>query len=191
MAHARRSPQQRAPSSSISSPFLSRRKVSKRATSRLTTDASSHFVSSSFLNGIRPPLVPLQANLRRLPSRIRIALKDNDLCPLMRDSSHVITGCKRKRVVSINENARNQNRLAHGTKRQRTAFEIRGSKRRIATSEESLSEMEIDVASTVETQTDDSDAYEGEDRVEQESDENGDSCTPAYFHYFPFPIWTL
>jgi len=185
MAHARRSPQHRAPSSSISSPFPTRRKVSKRATSRLASDASSYFVSSPFLNGIRPPLVPLQANLRRLPSRIRIAVKDGDLGP-MRDSSHVIAGSKRKRVASINENAHNQNRLAYGSKRRRTASEIRGSKRHISTSEESASEhdeMEIDVASTVEVQTDDN---EREDGSEEEVDENDDSCTPfdSQYPYF-------
>jgi hypothetical protein len=187
MAHARRSPQHRAPSLSISSPFPARRKVSKRAT-RLATDASSYFVSSPFLNGIRPPLVPLQANLRRLPSRIRIAVKDGDLGP-MRDSSHVIAGSKRKRVTSINENAHNQNKLAHGSKRRRTASEIRGSKRHILTSEESASEqdeMEIDIASTVEVQTDDN---EGEDGNEEEVDENDDSCTPCDSQYPSFLIW--
>ncbi len=190
MAHARRSPQHRAPSSSISSPFPTRRKVSKRATSRLASDASSYFVSSPFLNGIRRPLVPLQANLRRLPSRIRIAVKDDDLGP-MRDSSHVIAGSKRKRVASINENAHNQNRLTHSSKRRRTASEIRGSKRHISTSEESVSEqdeMEIDVASTVEVQTDDN---EGDDGNEEEVDENGDSCTPFDSQYASFLIWNL
>ena len=179
MAIARRSPQHRAPSSSISSPSTTRRKTSRRVASRLTTDASAQFISSLLPNGLRPPLVPLQANLRRLPSRNRIAVKDRDFDCLMRDSSHVTAGFKRKRVVSSNENAHTQDRLPRGSKRRRTVLDARRNNHHISTSEESQSdrdemEMEVDLISTSEVQTDDSDVN-GEEG-EEEADEGANSC---------------
>ncbi|KAF8197574.1 hypothetical protein BJ912DRAFT_953883 [Pholiota molesta] len=141
MAQPRRSPQHRAPSSSISSPSTTRRNT--------------------------PVLVPLQPNLRRLPSRVNLTGKDVSN-QLMRDPGHVITGSKRKRVVSSNENAHMHGRPTRGS----------GSKKRARTDAESQSdgsEMDVDGNSVQEMDSDTSEEEGEEEEVEHE--ENDDSCT--------------
>lgn len=146
MAHARRSPQHRAPSSSISSPSVNRRNTLRRSTSRTSSHLSSQSNPSPPNPIVRTVLAPVQSNLRRFPSRLNLSQKDNGLDQSMRDSSHVITGTKRKRTASTNENTHTNGRppRANGrTKRQRTASRYR----RPSTTDESaseLSEMEVD-----------------------------------------------
>src|SRR5260221_6441618 len=159
MAHARRLPQHRAPSSSISSPSTTRRKTLRRAARRLASDATTEFISSPLPHRHRPPLVPLQANLRRLPSRIRLAAKGGDFDSQMRTVLHVTVGSKRKRLGAGNENALANGRGGRSSKRRKMASEIRRSFS--STSEESQSEdeMEVDNSTVV---TDDSNENEGQ-----------------------------
>ncbi|KAF8163572.1 hypothetical protein B0H34DRAFT_328730 [Crassisporium funariophilum] len=174
MAHARRSPQHRAPSSSISSPSTIRRNSLRRATatSRSSSHASSLSVSSPVHQTHRPVLVPLQANLRRLPSRTHLAQKDKEFNQLMRDSSHVIqVGTKRKRVVSSNENAHTHGRPTRGSGRlKRLRSNVTTTYNNSSTSEDSqpeASEMDIDTP----THASGSDSSEaGEDQEEEAED---------------------
>lgn len=184
MAHARRSPQHRAPSSSISSPSTTRRKTLRRPSNRLSAEPPAEFVSSPLPKAGRPVLVPLQPNLRRLPSRIHLAEKDVQ-SQLMRESSHVIAGSKRKRVVSSNENNHTHGRSTRGSgrqKRPRTASTTPHTFYQQTTSEESLSDasdMDVDANSVTEmasNASEDGDAPEDDDEEEQE-EENDDSCT--------------
>ena len=168
MAHAKRSQQHRGPSSSISSPFP-RRNLRRPTTTTAKTDSLTS-PSSLLSSNHRPVLVPLQPNLRRLPSRILLAQKDNGF-QLMRDSSHVITtGSKRKRVVSSNENAHTHGRPARGAgclKRLRSSSNTKYY--RLSASEESgsqASEMDIDIPAQL-SASDDSE-------IDQEQRENSE-----------------
>ena len=146
MAHARRSQQHRAPSSSISSPFH-RRNLRRPTTTTATSDSQSTLSSSGPPNH-RPVLVPLQPNLRRLPSRILLARKDNGLPQPMRDTSHVIiAGSKRKRVASSNENAHTHGRSVCDSGRKRLRSSSTTKYYRLSSSEESGSQasgMDVD-----------------------------------------------
>jgi len=181
MAHARRSSQQRAPSSSITSPSIKRRNNLRRSASRGQSHGDSHFISSPVLPTHRPVLVPLQPNLRRLPSRGHFPKDPSRLEELMRDTSHVMTGSKRKRVASTNENAHTNTRTMRGPgrgKRLRTNSSSHNNYRRPATSDESGSdatEMEVDAASSVQEVDTDSDAAENQG-TETEECEAYDSC---------------
>ncbi|CAA7271468.1 unnamed protein product [Cyclocybe aegerita] len=187
MAHARRSPQYRAPSSSISSPSTTRRNLRKRAPPRSPTRIPDEFISSPLPLRHRPVLVPLHPNLRRLPSRIYVAEKDQDSDQLMRESSHVITGSKRKRVVSTNENAHTHGRPTRGSgrlKRIKTSVTT-NARYHAVTSEESqseASEMEVDLVSNLSPGSDDSDVeVEGEEGGE-DRDFNEDSSDEYYIN---------
>lgn len=149
MAHARRSPQHRAPSSSISFPLKTRRNTLRRlATTRIPSEVPSELVHSPIPQAHRPVLVALQPNLRRLPSRL--PQKNDGLNKRMRDSSHVITGSKRKRVVSGNENAHIHGRPTRGSGRLKRLRTNVATNHPPSNSEESQSEasgMEVDMAS--------------------------------------------
>ncbi|KAF9564423.1 hypothetical protein CPC08DRAFT_705375 [Agrocybe pediades] len=167
MAHARRSPQHRAPSSTISSPSIKRRNNLRRSASRGQSQADSSYISSPVAAPHRPVLVPLQPNLRRLPSRCHSQKDPSRLNELMRDSSHVMTGSKRKRVASTNENAHTNARPTRGVgrgKRLRTNSNSQNNYRRppSSDSESELSEMEVDAASSVQEVDTDSDAAESQ-----------------------------
>lgn len=170
MAHARRSPQHRPPSSSISSPSTTRRSTLRRSGGRLTSHASSQFISSP-PQAHRPVLVPLHPNLRRLPSRVHLAQKDEGFKQLMRDSSHVITGSKRKRVESSNENAHTHGMATRGSGRKRLRTTVPTTYYR-DDSQSELSDMEVDTASVQNSDSGDSDAS---------GDENYDSCKLILF----------
>lgn len=195
MAHARRSPQHRAPSSSISSPSTARRKTLRRVASRLASYALSEFVTSPPAQGHRPVLVPLQPNLRRLPSRTFVSGKDRELGQSMRDSSHVTAGSKRKRVVSSNENTQTHGRSSRGSDRAKRLRTTSGAAVNpfhppSDESQSETSEMEVDIASTQDAASDDSDEAEtqleeeedqgGEEEEEDQSEVNDDTCTSLY-----------
>lgn len=87
---------------------------------RPTVHSHASLASTSSSNtavSVRPILATVQPNLRRLPSRQNILLKSN-----MRDvpqSLGVPIGSKRKRVVSISENAHAHGRPTRGSGRQK------------------------------------------------------------------------
>ncbi|PPQ73594.1 hypothetical protein CVT26_010492 [Gymnopilus dilepis] len=164
MAHTRRSPQHRAPSSSISSPSATRRNTLRRSGGRLASHASSQFVTSPLPKAHRPVLVPLHPNLRRLPSRVHLGQKEG-YEQLMRDSSHVTTGSKRKRVESSNENAHAPGIATRGTGRKRLRTAVQQVFYR-DDSQSELSEMEVDTTSALSSDSEDS---------EGSGDENYDS----------------
>ncbi|KDR73605.1 hypothetical protein GALMADRAFT_142074 [Galerina marginata CBS 339.88] len=181
MAHARRSPQHRAPSSSISSPSTTRRNTLRRSASRLASHAPSQFISSLLPQSLRPVLVPLQPNLRPLPSRSQLVQKDEGPNQLMRDSSHVITGSKRKRVVSSNENAHTHGRSTRGSGRLKRLRTVQATSNfyRPSTSEESqseASEMEVDAPSVEGVDSEQSDVDESQsENIGGEDEESYDS----------------
>ncbi|KAF9265629.1 hypothetical protein L218DRAFT_898534 [Marasmius fiardii PR-910] len=98
----RRSPSGHSQSSRVSSSALKRVTIPHRKPSTLTHDASS-YTQDVF----RPVLVPLQANLRRLPSRVHLVDK-------FEPEMHTRVGGKRKRVASSS----NENSQAGGSGRQ-------------------------------------------------------------------------
>ncbi|KAI0723780.1 hypothetical protein C8T65DRAFT_627408 [Cerioporus squamosus] len=113
-----------------------RRVFSLANNSYIESRPSSHASGSSPPTSPRPVLVPVQFNLRRLPSRLLTDHKDS-----MRDAGNgydVSIGMKRKRVVSGSEN----------TSRDRGARSSSRAKRRRAmpdsSDEEPLSGMEVD-----------------------------------------------
>jgi len=183
MAHARRPPQDKAPASSISSPSTTRRNTLRRPYTRHPSNASPEFVSSPLLKADRPVLVPLQPNLRRLPSRIHLSQKNVVTNQLMRESSHVITGSKRKRVVSSNENAHNHGRPTRGSGRlKRLRVGHMSNFYQTATSDESpseASEMEVDQSSVQEV---DSDELSVPETPLEDPEEHEDSC--AFLNLF-------
>ncbi|KAF9484664.1 hypothetical protein BDN70DRAFT_797394 [Pholiota conissans] len=189
MAHARRSPQHRAPSSSVSSPSTNRRNTLRRP-ARLPGPVSPEFVSSPLPKANRPVLVPLQPNLRRLPSRTHLIGKDSSN-QLMRDSSHVITGSKRKRVVSSNENAHTNGRLTRGSgsqKRARTDAVTSPTYYHETTSEESQSEdneMDVDANSVQEMDSDASEEEGGQDEELEGAHDNDDSSDEFLINFAP------
>ncbi|KAG0697001.1 hypothetical protein DFH29DRAFT_174803 [Suillus ampliporus] len=149
--------QRRSPYRVPNSNSLARRQYSLRHTSAAKralafvnrfqrSTANSHVVgasppSSSDTVASRPILATLQPNLRRLPSRQYLLMKNST-----RDVGQnldVPIGSKRKRVASVNENTQTGGRTARGApklKRQKTA-PLRDS----SSEEEELSEMEVDV----------------------------------------------
>ncbi|TFK42331.1 hypothetical protein BDQ12DRAFT_597055 [Crucibulum laeve] len=149
MAHPRRSPHHRAPSSSISSPVTTRRNTLRRATTQGSSHAPSQSISSP-LPVHRRVLVPVQPNLRRQPSR-RLLLKGQDTDIEMRDSSHIVqVGAKRKRVASTNENAHTHGRPARGAGKLKRQKSVNTTRRFDESDNESTSEasgMEVDTAS--------------------------------------------
>ncbi|RPD66599.1 hypothetical protein L226DRAFT_567007 [Lentinus tigrinus ALCF2SS1-7] len=113
-----------------------RRVFSLANNSYIESQPSSHASGSSPPNSPRPVLVPVQFNLRRLPSRLLADHKDS-----MRDAGNgydVSIGMKRKRVVSGSEN----------TSRDRGARSSSRAKRRRAmpdsSDDEPLSGMDVD-----------------------------------------------
>jgi len=185
----RRSPN-RVSSTSASSPlerkkYLLRRPPTSRRRAialQLSTSTNSHASHASISTAdLRPVLVPLHPNLRRLPSRILLAKKDI----VMRDASHsqlgVSIGSKRKRVVSSNENAHTGGRPTRGSgrlKRLRSA----SSRQQDYPSDESegeTSSMEVDTPARW-SASDDSDS-EGE-KVDEEVEE-GDDSSEYHFYY--------
>jgi mitogen-activated protein kinase kinase kinase 13 len=96
---------------------------------------SSHDPGAS---NIRPVLVPLHPNLRRLPSRLFSGQKE-----VMRDASHnIAVGSKRKRVVSSNENAHSGGRPARGAGRMKRMRST--SSQQEYSSDEAGSSMDVD-----------------------------------------------
>lgn len=172
MAHARRSQQHRAPSSSISSPFH-RRNLRRPTTNTATSDSLTTLSSSGPLNH-RPVLVPLQPNLRRLPSRILLARKDNGLPQPMRDTSHVIlAGSKRKRVALSNENA---HRPVCDSARKRLRSSSTTKYYRLSSSEESGSQasgMDVDTPAQLST-SDESEVDQEQEGNSEDQEGNGE-----------------
>ena len=180
MAHARRSQQHRAPSSSISSPFH-RRNLRRPTTTTATSDSQTTLSSSGPLNH-RPVLVPLQPNLRRLPSRILLARKDNGLPQPMRDTSHVIiAGSKRKRVALSNENAHTHGRSVCDSGRKRLRSSSTTKYYRLSSSEESGSQasgMDVDTPAQLSTSDDSEiDRDQEENSEDQEGNDEDDSSS--------------
>ena len=179
MAHARRSQQHRAPSSSISSPFH-RRNLRRPTTTTTTSDSQTSLSSSGPLNH-RPVLVPLQPNLRRLPSRILLARKDNGLPQPMRDTSHVIiAGSKRKRVVSSNENTHTHGRPVCDSGRKRLRSSSTAKYYRLSSSEESGSQasgMDVDTPAQLSTDDSEIDQEQEENSEDQEGNDEDDSSS--------------
>ena len=172
MAHARRSQQHRAPSSSISSPFH-RRNLRRPTNTNTATSNSLTTLSSGPLNH-RPVLVPLQPNLRRLPSRILLARKDNGLPQPMRDTSHVIlAGSKRKRVALSNENA---HRPVCDSARKRLRSSSTTKYYRLSSSEESGSQasgMDVDTPAQLST-SDESEVDQEQEGNSEDQEGNGE-----------------
>ncbi|KAF5331125.1 hypothetical protein D9619_005371 [Psilocybe cf. subviscida] len=186
MAHARRSPQHRAPPSSASSPSTTRRHTLRRGSHRqsahTTLPALPDDVAAAPLPKTqRPVLVPLHPNLRRLPSRVHLApdSKAEDSDCFMRDSGHVIAGSKRKRAVSTNENAHNHGRPTGGLgsrKRLRTTSALEPRWTQTTTDEsESDSSMEVDATSVAAVDSDNSERDSQEEQSEEDDDDETDS----------------
>lgn len=173
MAHTRRSPQRRSPSSSLSSPPAARKKYSLR---RPTTRASSHALrpSASPPPDYRPVLVPLHPNLRRLPFR-HSACKDSDKDLAMRDSDQVVkVGVKRKRVAGTNENALASAPKTRGSSRRKRLRTVVMTNRFVGYSSEET-DVEMDAASNLSSGTADSvDETEGESGTDEEDDQDED-----------------
>ncbi|KAH7920137.1 hypothetical protein BV22DRAFT_1040182 [Leucogyrophana mollusca] len=130
----------------------------QRSTSNSHASGASSPSSSETL-ALRPILATLQPNLRRLPSRQYLLQKDS-----MRDVSQdadVLVGSKRKRVLSMNENAHTGGRPTRGAgkpKRQKSiALEDLSSD-----DDDETSSMEIDPSSRWNA-SDDSDAQSDEE----------------------------
>lgn len=105
----------------------------------------------------------------------------------MRESSHVITGSKRKRVVSSNENAHNHGRPTRGSGRlKRLRVGHVSNFYQTSTSDESqseASEMEVDESSVQEVDSEGSDVPETQQDYAEEDQE--DSC--AFLNLFLNP----
>ncbi|KAJ3517394.1 hypothetical protein NLJ89_g517 [Agrocybe chaxingu] len=105
----------------------------------------------------------------------------------MRESSHVITGSKRKRVVSTNENAHTHGRPTRGSgrlKRIKTSVTT-NARYHAVTSEESqseASEMEVDLASNLSPESDDSDVEVEGEEGDEDRDFNEDSSDEYYIN---------
>uniref|UniRef100_A0A8H7Y536 Protein kinase domain-containing protein n=1 Tax=Psilocybe cubensis TaxID=181762 RepID=A0A8H7Y536_PSICU len=188
MAHARRSPQHRATSPSVSSPSTTRKNSLRRSTSRTSSRAPTEFIPSTSFHTLRPVLVPLESNLRRQPSRTALTHKVDGLDQLMRDPGHVIAGSKRKRVTSSNENAHTHGRPTRGSgrlKRLRTTSETVSRYRRASTSEESRSEAsEMEVDTRIDTHEEDTEGSDDEECPQggYEDEEHYDSSDEFLLH---------
>ncbi|KAF6763866.1 TKL/TKL-ccin protein kinase [Ephemerocybe angulata] len=155
MAHQRRSPQHRTPTTTNGLPPSSRRAYPLRRTHSRT---SSHALSPQSISSLLPH---------------NGSSKDT----IMRESNHPVqVGAKRKRVASSNENAHNHGRPTRSSqKRKRTSTTV--PKRYASTSEESeseASEMELDPPSR---RTDD------EVQEEEDEGEDGADSTDDYLLY--------
>ncbi|KAH7873669.1 uncharacterized protein C8R40DRAFT_376644 [Lentinula edodes] len=119
----------------------------KRATVTHTTSPATfdvfHASGSTRDLNIRPVLVPLHQNLRRLPSRTHLAGKHIDIDD---SSMNLRVGSKRKRVASgSNENAQHGSHSSRGSGRFKR---FKSSRQSSETSEdEELSSMDVDVDS--------------------------------------------
>lgn len=138
-----------------------RRVFSLANNSYIESQPSSHASGSSPPHSPRPVLVPVQFNLRRLPSRLFADQKE-----IMRDAGNgydVSIGMKRKRVVSGSEN----------TSRDRGARSTSRAKRRRAmpdsSDEEPVSGMDVD----------EEDRWDGSENSDDE--EALGSCTQSIF----------
>lgn len=113
----------------------------------------------------------------------------------MRDPGHVITGSKRKRAVSSNENAHTHGRPTRGSgskKRARTDTVTAPTCYHHTTSEESQSdgsEMDVDGNSVQEVDSDTSEEEGEEEKGEHE--ENDDSCTSICCSVFKINSYTF
>ncbi|KAF8643787.1 hypothetical protein AX16_008806 [Volvariella volvacea WC 439] len=151
MAQARRSPQKQAPISSVSSPSAHRKKYPSRRSppnrKRSTVSprspcSTSHAPHASISSppDLRPVLVPLHPNLRRLPSRLGLFEKENR----MRETSTATTqvGVKRKRVTSAHENP--HGRPTRGASKYKRLKGESRSRQEYSSDEDEDSTMEID-----------------------------------------------
>lgn len=122
----------------------------------------------------RPVLVPLQSNLRRLPSRVYTNQKGALEMHIGRQADPCV-GSKRKRVAGSNENAQNSGRPTRGSgvlKRLRSSYERR---REFISDESDASSMDIDSAAPWSiSRNSDSESGEEEqiDEVDEESEES-------------------
>ncbi|KAJ4487679.1 hypothetical protein J3R30DRAFT_3430302 [Lentinula aciculospora] len=159
-----------------------KRAAAARATYSTNSDVF-HASNSSRDIDIRPVLVPLHQNLRRLPSRVHLAGKHIDIYDASMDTR---VGSKRKRVASgSNENAQHGGRSSRGSSRLKR---FKSSRQSSETSEDNdLSSMDVDADSlrypstrrepiTAETDSDvQSEESEDEDVEDEGVEENDDS----------------
>ncbi|KAK0211030.1 hypothetical protein DFS33DRAFT_1407069 [Desarmillaria ectypa] len=181
MAHRRPSPQT-VNSSSVSSPPLARKKYplrpspsSRRRNNHLHLDPSighKPLRGSTSSTESRPVLVPLQPNLRRLPSRVFTSHKG---APDMHVGSQTepCIGSKRKRVASSNENAQNGGRPTRGSGVLKRLKSSSGRQREFTSDESDTSSMEIDSAAPWSSSRN-SDSESGEEEQNVEVDDETD-----------------
>ncbi|KAG7448070.1 uncharacterized protein BT62DRAFT_751852 [Guyanagaster necrorhizus] len=182
MAQRRPSPQT-VNSSSVSSPPLARRKYplrpspsSRRRNNNLLLEPSighKPLRGSTSSTESRPVLVPLQSNLRRLPSRV---FTNQNGAPEMHIGSQTdpCVGSKRKRVASSNENAQNNGRRTRGSGVLKRLRSSSGCRREFTSDESDASSMDIDSAVPWYLSRN-SDSESGEEEQSVEDDENEES----------------
>ena len=138
-----------------------RRRVFNFNKSYIDSNPSSHASGSSPPPSSRAVLVPVQFNLRRLPSRIFSDHKES-----MRNAASgydVSIGMKRKRVVSGSENTSGRSARSHSRAKRRKALPD-------SSDEELQDEMEVD------------EEQEWDSSVNSEDEEALDSCTRRSSH---------
>ncbi|PFH54124.1 hypothetical protein AMATHDRAFT_44673 [Amanita thiersii Skay4041] len=176
MAHAGRRPTSSHSNSSPRARRLRRQAPSQIAASRPTHKRlhSSPGPHPSDIEQLRPVLVPLHPNLRRLPSRLLLAQKASEKVSesVMRNSGHVAiqTGSKRKRVMSMNENVISNGRNTRGTeraKRLRSSYEDSD-----AVSSQDQNEMDVDASNASCSDSDNSGQGDNSDSDVGVSEEN-------------------
>ncbi|KAF9000925.1 hypothetical protein BDZ89DRAFT_1082154 [Hymenopellis radicata] len=186
MANRRSSPQ----TSTASSPPLARKKyplrrsppARKRGGNSRAVSTATHPPARASISSpeSRPVLVPLQPNLRRLPSRTTLAHKgDSD----MRVDADAKVGTKRKRVATTNENSVGGGRTTRGAGRPKRLKRNSGQRMDYTSDESDASEMEIDHWNSSRNSESDGGQEEnedGEEKTEDESDDDDDQSSDDY-----------
>lgn len=148
---------------------LRRPSPNRKRAAKARSDSSSkpdvfHASSASRDLDIRPVLVPLHPNLRRLPSRILLAEKHIDI---LDSEMNPRVGSKRKRVTSAgNENAQVGGRPTRGSGRLKR---FKSSRKSDETSEDEES-MQVDAGYRLSTDTE-SDIQSGEEQQDEEQED--------------------
>ncbi len=180
MANRRSSPQ----TSTASSPPLARKKYPLRRSpparkrgGNLRTATTSHPAVRASISSpeSRPVLVPLQPNLRRLPSRTTFAHKvDSDMRVAGHSDADAKVGVKRKRVATTNENSVGGGRTTRGAGRPKRLKRNSGQRMDYTSDESDASEMEIDHRNSSRNSESDrgEEEEDDEENVEIESDDD-------------------